>query len=45
MLEFFAIIPQQFPRVRVPDPGTTLSLLSIAFGTLAFIRGKLNNLK
>jgi VPDSG-CTERM motif len=39
MLELIAIIRQTF--IRVPDSGTTLSLLSIAVGAMVFIRAKL----
>ena len=35
------IVPKPVLHVNVPDSGTTLALLSIAIGSMVFIRAKL----
>ncbi len=41
MIEFICHLIVPKPVVHVPDAGTTLALLSIAIGSIAFIRAKL----
>ena len=36
-----AVVPKPVQLARVPDSGTTLALLTMAMGAIAFVRAKL----